>query len=62
VVTLTLVWTEHNYDIIMKTLIFALLFLLGGALAIHSFLQADLMGLGFWCLVAYVSHKLAWGK
>ena len=46
----------------MKTLIFAPLFLLSGSLAIHSFLQADLMGLGFWALVAYVSHKLAWGK
>jgi hypothetical protein len=46
----------------MKTLIFALFFLLGGSLAIHSFLLADLMGVGIWCLVAYVSHKLAWGK
>ena len=46
----------------MKTLIFALFFLLGGSLAILSFLQTDLMGLGFWLLVAYISHKLAWGK
>lgn len=46
----------------MKTLIFALLFLLGGSLAILSFLQTDLMGLGFWSLAAYVFHKLAWGK
>lgn len=46
----------------MKTLIFVLLFLISGSFAIHSFLHADLMGLGFWLLVAYVSHKLAWSK
>jgi hypothetical protein len=46
----------------MKTLIFALLFILAGVFAILSFLQIDLIGVGFWALVAYVSHKLAWGK
>jgi hypothetical protein len=46
----------------MKTFLFVLLFLLSGLGCLSSLLSLDLMGLGFWLLVAYVSHKFAFKK
>lgn len=46
----------------MKTFLFALAFILGGLFALCALLGGDLIGLGFWLLVAYVCHRFAFGK
>lgn len=54
--------TEQQYNIVMKTLIFTLLFIFSGLCAVGSLLQIDLLGCAFWSFVCYVAHKFAFGK
>lgn len=46
----------------MKTFLFVLAFIFGGLFALCSLLDGDLIGVGFWLLVAYVCHRFAFGK
>lgn len=46
----------------MKTFLFVLAFILSGLFALCSLLSGDLIGLGFWLLVAYVCHRFAFKK
>ena len=46
----------------MKTFLFALAFILSGLFALCALLGGDLIGCGFWTLMAYVCHRFAFRK